>query len=415
MASRRGLFAEMQHQAQVAARQADQRRRAAVAAERRVLTAQRAEQLLIASSMRALEADRKRLDREIALAHAAAMQAEVDERNGQLALVYDELDGLLKSTLSVDDFVDLALLKREVEHPPFERADLEKAIPEPAQVVAPVEPVLQVPSKPTGLFGRKKKAEEAQSQAEADLRIARRAWEAEVASLPSRQARAVEEHRAAESGRVAELQVERDRYAKESVAREAEVAEHNAAVDKFIADLSYGSVEAVKEYVNIVLANSLYPEHFEVAHDADFDASTAELTVRAIIPGPDLVPTVKAYKYTKSTDDIGAVSLTQKDMKARYASVVQQVALRTLHEVFEADRRGIIQSISLEVGTETTSPATGKSVYIPFVAVGAFRESFVLLDLANVIPQATLDHLGGAVSRSPFDLVPASVTGVRRS
>jgi len=38
---------------------------------------------------------------------------------------------------------------------------------------------------------------------------------------------------------------------------------------------------------------------------------------------------------------------------------VHQVALRSFHEVFEADRRGLIRSISLEVGTETIDPATG--------------------------------------------------------
>ncbi|GAA2487313.1 hypothetical protein GCM10010276_27190 [Streptomyces longisporus] len=35
-------------------------------------------------------------------------------------------------------------------------------------------------------------------------------------------------------------------------------------------------------------------------------------------------------------------------------------------------------------------------------------------DLTNVVPQATLEHLGAAVSKSPFDLVPADATrGVR--
>jgi restriction system protein len=90
------------------------------------------------------------------------------------------------------------------------------------------------------------------------------------------------------------------------------------------------------------------------------------------------------------------------------------VALRSLHEVFEADRRGLIKTISLEIGTNTTDPATGKYIYLPFVAVGAEREAFLEFDLAAVVPAATLSHLGAAVSRDPYNLAPADVTGIRR-
>jgi len=415
MARRRGFFAEIQHQNQVAARQADQRQRAAAAAQRRALAAQRAEQLLIAASIKASEADRKRMEREVAAAHVASMRAQVDEQNAELAAIYEDLDTLLQSTLAVDDFVDLSALKRVVEHPAFEHPDLESPAPRPIAIVPSPEPSVQPPARPTGLFGRKKKAEEAQAQAESEFRTAHARWRSEMDSLPDRTAKLEADYQALEAGRIAQLEKERDRYARESAERDSEVAEHNASVDKFIADLGYGAEAAVQEYVAIVLANSLYPEHFEVEHEAEFEPSTAELKVRAIVPGPDKVPAVKSFKYTKATDEISSVASTQKDVKGRYANAVNQVALRTLHEVFEADRRGIVQSISLEVGTETISPATGKAVYIPFVLVGVSRESFISIDLANVVPAATLDHLGASVSKSPFDLVAATTTGIRRS
>jgi hypothetical protein len=48
------------------------------------------------------------------------------------------------------------------------------------------------------------------------------------------------------------------------------------------------------------------------------------------------------------------------------------------------------------------------------VIVAADRETFSRLDLTNVVPRATLDHLGATVSKSPFDLTPAdSSHGVR--
>jgi len=214
---------------------------------------------------------------------------------------------------------------------------------------------------------------------------------------------------------VAALEVERARYANECAEREAAVEERNKAIDTLISDLGYGAVHAVREYVSIVLSNSVFPGHFPVEHDFEFDPATAELRLRALMPNPDKVPTAAAYKYAKSSDEITATSLSQKACKDRYANAVLQVALRSMHEVFEADRRGLISTISLQVGTQAIDPATGREGYIPFVAVGAERDTFLGFDLANVFPAATLSHLGAIVSKSPYDLVAVNTSGIRRS
>ena len=94
---------------------------------------------------------------------------------------------------------------------------------------------------------------------------------------------------------------------------------------------------------------------------------------------------------------------------------MHQIALRSLHEVFESDRRGLVSTITLEVGTNTIAPATGRETYIPFVSGAAERGAFLEFNLAAVIPGATLEHLGAAISKNPFDLVPADTKGVRRT
>ena len=404
----------MQHQSQVAVRQAEQRQRVIAAANRRVEQAQNAAQRALAASQRASEADRKRLEREAVAAHIAAMQAEVDENNAGLASVYEDLDNLLKATLDVDDCVDLETLRQVVGHPPFDRAELEIPIVPPTPIPDPVEPTRQAVETPKGLFGKKKRLEEAQAKAEADFVQTWYAWQEEVQSLPAKRATQTLDHSAAETARESALAVERARYGSVCAEREKEVAEHNSSLDEFIANLGYGTVDAVREYVGIVLANSVYPEHFEVEHDANFEPATAELSLKVVVPGPDQIPTIKAHKYTRAADEITTVPLPQKEAKSRYANVVHQVALRTIHEVFEADRRNLIQAISLEVGTDAKNPGTGKQEYVTLVAVSASRDRFKEIDLSAVVPAATLEHLGAAVSKSPFDLAPASGAGVRR-
>src|SRR5262249_34329412 len=133
------------------------------------------------------------------------------------------------------------------------------------------------------------------------------------------------------------------------------------------------------------------------------------------IPPPDALPAVKEYRYVRAKDEIVATPLTAKAQKDRYNSAVQQVALRNLHEGFEADRSGKIHSIALTVGVKRISPATGQPEFVPLVIVAADRETFNSFDLTGVVPAATLKHLGAAVSKAPFDLTPAETShGVRQ-
>lgn len=419
MAKKSGL-AQFQRAMKAAAREAERsanaRAREHQAALRRAEQARRAEERAAAQAARASEAERKRMEKEARAAHAEAMQAEVESRNAALEDVYDEIDGLLAATLEVDDYVDLATLRVKADHPPFE-SQHEKPLPPPERLQPPPEPTLDTPPAPSGLgslFGKKKHAE-AVAAAEAAHAEAVAVWRAEVEALPVKQAELDAQHAADEEERSHRLTEDRAKYDAECAAREAEAAEQNAAVDQLIANLGYGATEAVEEYVAIVLANAVYPDSFPVEPEFSFDPATAELTLRALVPGPEAVPNIKAYKYVKASDEITSTPLSQKAQKDRYNGAVEQVALRLLHEVFEADRRGIVKAVSLEVGTETIDPATGQHTYIPFVAVAADRETFMAFDLSAVVPSATLDHLGAAVSKNPLGLVAADTSGIRTS
>lgn len=414
MARKRGFFAEMQHQAKVKEQQQAARQRAQEAAERKAEAARKKAERAQAAAARAAQADQKRLEREAIAARVAAKQAEVEVLNSALATQYEELDKLLVATLDVDDFVDLETLRTTVSHPPFAHEYLRTVLVRPAPIPDPLVPVHREPAPPSGIFGRKKKLAEARQVVEAQYAYDYARWQEAMIQLPALRAAQEAEYQAAEKERQERLAAELAKYEGECAERERLVAKQNAELDELIAGLGYGTVEAVQEYVEIVLANSVYPESFPVSHSAEFEPATAELRLHVVVPGPDEVPSIKGYKYTRSTDEITSTQLSQKAMKDRYAAIIHSVALRSLHEVFEADRRELIQAISLELGTNTTNPATGHDTYVPFVAVAVGRTSFMAIDLSGVVPAATLEHLGAAVSRNPFGLVEATGGGVRR-
>jgi restriction system protein len=422
VARRRGFFAEIQHQQRLAdartARMRRERAAAAAAVDRARAQTERARAQALratAANARATEAERKRAEREAQAAYAEARKAEADDQNEALRIMTESIAGLLAATLDVDDYVDLEQLKRSVQHPPFPHPDLELPTPRPLPLVLPPAPVWQEPPAPKGMFGKRKKHDELKQEWWAGFQRATAEWERLRDAMPQRQAEADRQYEALEQRRKDQLATERRRYDATCRIREKDVDEHNGEIDALIAGLGYGVPDAVQEYLDIVLANSVYPEDFEVRHEATFDSDGAEARIRAIVPAPEALPTAKTYRWVKASDEIVATALTKKDQTDRYSDAIAQVALRTLHEVFEADRRGVIRSIALEVGPATKDPATGLDSFFPLVAVGASRTRFMEFELSSVVPSATLQLLGAVVSKSPLTLAVVDAGGVRRS
>lgn len=419
--ARRGFFAELHRQAKTAQREQERRQRAAVrenAALARQREQRQRELARLGAQMSKLEAaERKRLEKEQREAYLASRQDEADIRSEAVADTYEAIDSLLQATLERDDFVDLNTLRVTAKHPGFDRQDLTWAITPPAPAKRPSLPVFIVPDPPTGLgklFG-KRKYEEAVEEAQRAHRRALKEYESGCAAADELDREAQAKHAEAECERLAALEREQARYARECEAREAAAVQQNQQLDELIANLGYGTPDAIQEYVAIVLGNSVYPEQFPVQHAFTFDPATAELALRVTIPEPTNLPSAKHFKFVKASDEIVAVPLSQKECKDRYTRAVHQVALRSIHEVFEADRRGLIRTIALEVVASAVDESTGIRGDVPLVIVGADRDTFMTFDLSAVVPEKTLTRLGAAVSKNPFGLIPAERTGVRRA
>jgi restriction system protein len=345
------------------------------------------------------------------------MQAVAAAKNAEVAQIRDEIDSILAAALSADSYVDLEGLRTVAVHPPFDRGDLDVALPQPPPLMARVEPVYHEPAAAKGLgglLGGKKKHAEAVAVAQAEFAREHAGWEAEVAALPTSQLRQLQDHQSAEQGRLEALDEARKRYRAQCDQREAEVAPANQALDRLIQGLGAGTPEAIQEYLDIVLENSEYPENFPVDHELAFDGAAKELSVRVTVVPPGELPVEQAFKYIKAKDELVSSALPRGAQKERYSDAVFQVALRTLHEVFQADRGSQIQTVALSVETEALDAATGLMKRTVLVAVAADRTSFSTFDLSRVVPLATLQHLNAVVSKSPFDLIAADAThGVR--
>ncbi|WP_228811794.1 hypothetical protein [Nocardia otitidiscaviarum] len=420
MARRREFFAELQHQQRLAQqRQAQQQRAAMRAHTMAVREAQRharEQERAAAAAIRASSAERAAAEKAAKLAHIAAREAVTEEKNAQLAATYDAIAHLLDATLEVDDWVDLESLRESATDPPFDRPDLLSPVPAPRYQAPPDRPIFVPPAPPTGisgaLGGNRRHAAQMES-AHREYLDAVRQWELILVRTCAVSADLRAGWRQKEAERVAELEQARRRLEHAGAERRRQVDESNARLDRLIAGLRERRPDAMEEYVGIVLANSVYPESFEVSYEYSFAVSDRELSVTVLAPHPDAFPTTKTFRYNKTTDEITETPLPTAEVKRRYAAAIAQTALRTAHEVFEADREQVIDSIALTVAVDAVDAATGHDTRIDLVRLATDRADFLSIDLARVDPAATLAHLSAAVSKNPHGLTPLADHGVR--
>jgi restriction system protein len=350
------------------------RAREQMRAVREAERAQKAYERAVASE----EKERKRLYLESRTAEVEAMNEELD------ALVAD-LEGLLEATLSVDDHIDFEALKEEPELPPFQPGSL--AVAKPA-------PHLNhfLPPAPSGVGkfmpGAKAKHEQEVARATATFEDER------------------EKHAAAEVEREAALAKAQADHEAEIARMKERIAVQHREVDAFKSRFDASEPDAVTEYFSLVLSASHYPDGFPQQYRIAFVPESKQLVVEYELPSASVVPVVRQYKYVKARDAIEESARPVTQVRTLYAQVVAQTTLRTLHELFEADRADRIETIVLNGFVNTINPATGQPVKPHLVTVRASKDTFTVLDLGQVEPLACLKGLNASVSKSPSELVP---------
>ncbi|MEV6827968.1 restriction endonuclease [Amycolatopsis sp. NPDC051102] len=421
MARRTGILVQMQRDA--ARRQRERQRAAATYARQQAQAqrdAQRAEREALrtqAAALRLAEQHAKADARAQAdaikqqkQAHLELQQARVASQNADLEAEVAELEQLLSATLEVDDFINLESLKRTAEHPPFQPGTIGRPTPPPRLENAPAEPSFAqfAPPPPTGMakvFG-KGKHERGVLAAQQQFAHAHARWQQELGAVQQRNSAAARKHQQAEHARIEALKKAKRAYDEECAERESEVSAHNADVAALAAAFARREPQAVLDYFTLVLANSDYPDNFPQQYRLAYIPESTQIVVEYELPDLTCVPAVREYKYVKSKDEVSSTARPARDIKALYGSVVAQIALRTLHEIFEADRTGLVDTVVFNGMVTTTDPGTGKEVRPCLVTVRTTREVFADLDLALVEPLSCLERLNASVSKRPSDLAP---------
>ena len=181
---------------------------------------------------------------------------------------------------------------------------------------------------------------------------------------------------------------------------------HNASVDQFERDFLARDPEAVAEFCTLVLDSSIYPEGFAHRTRALYRPEPREVAVEYELPLQAVILAERGYKYVANRDEIDILARPEKEIKDRYARLIAQVAIRTIHEILISVPPGVAAIVTFYGHVSTTDLATGQPIRPCLISVSAEREVFTSFVLANLDPVACLRKLNALVSNHPYDLEP---------
>ena len=368
---------------------------------------------------------------EVVKAKEAAQEAQADKnlyQEAQKELAREQtiearenleiLKQTLEHTLSIDDVVDWEQLK---DTRPFPE-------PQPEEPMAPHEPRAPTyPEEPSRdsiefkvsrgfldlLIASRRQAKETR---ESDLyEKAHNEWLQETSRLKEQHRKALENHahqveklRSNSAKMVADWEKRRDAFL--DTRRES-----HAVIDRQRERYDARGPEAIEEYCDLVLSRSTYPDWMPQEFELSYIPESSTLLVSYSLPSVDAIPRLREVTYIQIRDEFNEKQLSDAQIRKLYDSLVYQIALRTVHELFESDQLGAFDSVVFNGYVTSVDRRTGLMSTACILSLQVIREEFLKINLAQVDPKACFKALKGVGSSKLHSLTPiAPIMEMRR-
>lgn len=358
---------------------------------------ERARQRMVAEHQRERQRALAANQKQQVAARRDAMKKEATERTLAAQREVQAISGILEATLRVNDeiawgtlmdrslFAEPRPAKRTVPPPKL------SVVPPPPQRSDPRYSVVLTTLDRLSAARRKVKEEDAAALYQRDLGT----WNSTKGNIESSNARAVEEHKRAQAAADADFdrasrawEAEKNRFLLDQQQRNRDVQELATAYQQ-------RDPVAVNTYCELVLSRSQYPDTFPQEFEVDFAPETGIVAVDYRLPSPTQMPAVKEVKYVQGRDDFEEVALPKAAVSDLYDSALYQIALRTMHELFEADAVSAVTAVCFNGWVHSLDSATGQQNDACVLSVLAKREEFMAINLAQVDPKACFKKLRG--------------------
>lgn len=166
------------------------------------------------------------------------------------------------------------------------------------------------------------------------------------------------------------------------------------------------SNSSVEEYTNLVLTASKYPEFLNMSFDIVYNPENKMILIDMNLPSLDSVPNIDLVKYIKAKDILEEKKLSTKKINDLYDSLIYQICLRTIHEVFESDYINYVESINFNGMLKDIDKSTGKMKKSCIASIQVTKEEFLEINLDLIDPKECFKSLKGVSAAKLHSLTP---------
>ncbi|WP_313638106.1 restriction endonuclease [Paenibacillus sp.] len=377
-----------------AQRAAERSRNAAIREQERHLRLQRQYERENERAIKQSIREQKAYEKEQKALYIEGRKEETKDYNEEVHYRLNEFKSIISETLSVDDKISFESLYKKDDYPEFVEPYVKPLPANPLPVregfFAGVAMEASYMEKIIGL-GKKARLRSIET-AESAYSYALRNYECAEKTING----LIEENEMFLSSARAEYDEAKRLYLEE-------IASHNSTIDDFKTSYFNKDKEAIEAYNTLVMERSNYSD---ITFNLFYLEESKELLLEYELPDVTAVPKNKEYKYTQSRDEIKGVPFKPKELNEIYSILVASIALRTLHELFEADQGGHLDSVVFNGVVSTVDLSTGLDIRPCILTIQTRKEEFMKFDLARVDILACVKGLKAQLSPSVTELTP---------
>ena len=199
-----------------------------------------------------------------------------------------------------------------------------------------------------------------------------------------------------------EWEAEEREYNRQQEASNAEIDALKLSYERWDGEDS----RTIEEHAELVLNASEYPDWIALDFELGYSNETRTIVIEYQLPLEDSMPSVRGVTYVQSRGELKHSYVPAREKIALYESVLHQIALRSIHELYEVDEAAAFDAVVFNGWIDSVNPATGQRANSCIMSVQARREEFLALNLAQVEPRACYRTLKGVSAAKLATLTP---------
>jgi restriction system protein len=185
-----------------------------------------------------------------------------------------------------------------------------------------------------------------------------------------------------------------------------EQANFNAKIDQMEEAYLGKHDNSIIEYCEMVLNNSEYPDSFSKNFELEYNPDNRILILEYELPAVECFPKVKEVKYIATRKELKESYISESQINKMFDEAMYKIALRTIHELFEADVVNAIEAISFNGWVKAINKGTGKEENNCILSMQVKKSELVEIDLSNVDLKTCFKNLKGVASSKLSSLTP---------